>query len=122
MARPQLTGAKRRSAKVGLRFRPADLAAVTAAAKRDELHPVEFIRRAALEAAEGRGGARGRQRIEQDLLEEQVLRRRELVRIGSNLNQFLRLAHQGKAGILPDALRELLIKLCEQVAAEGTAR
>ena len=122
MARPQLTGAKRRSAKVGLRFRPADLAAVIAAAKRDELHPVEFIRRAALDAAEGRGGARGRQRIEEDLLEEQVLRRRELVRIGSNLNQFLRLAHQGKAGILPDALRELLIKLREQVAAEATAR
>ena len=40
----------------------------------------------------------------------------------SNLNQLVRLAHQGKAGILPDALRELLIKLCEQVAAEGTAR
>ena len=74
------------------------------------------------DAAEGRGGARGRQRIEEDLLEEQVLRRRELVRIGSNLNQFLRLAHQGKAGILPDALRELLIKLREQVAAEATAR
>ena len=119
MARPQLTGAKRRSAKVGLRFLPADLAAVTAAAKRDELHLVEFIR---LEAAERRGGARGGQRIEENLLEEQVLRRRELVRIGSNLNQLVRLAHQGKAGILPDALRELLIKLREQVAAEATAR
>ena len=96
VGRPRLSDVALRSAKVGLRFRPLELAAITTAAKRQKLPVVEFVRRAALDAAAQKGRAATAASADTDALEELARRRRELLRIGTNLNQLVRAIHQGK--------------------------
>ena len=90
MARPRINANARRSRQVGIRLTPAEARLIEAAAARAGQPPVAFIRSAALAAAgtatrHGEPAPTGATAV-----------RQELRRIGSNLNQALRLAHAGR--------------------------
>ena len=90
MARPRIEANARRSRQVGIRLTPAEARVIEAAAARAGEPPVAFIRVAALAAA---GAAT---RHGEPARTEATAIRRELRRIGANLNQALRLAHAGR--------------------------
>ena len=115
MGRRKLETAALRTAKVGLRFRPADLAEVEAAAARQRLHRTEYVRRAALDAAGGKGERRADR---QAVVEEMALWRREVRRLGILLNQLVRLTYH--QGFVPDELEPLLREVQTTVAKAAT--
>ena len=98
MARPRIEANARRSRQVGVRLTPAEARLIEAAAARTGRPPVVFIRSAALTAA-GTATRHG-----EPAPTEATAIRRELRRIGANLNQALRLAHAGRDADLAAAV------------------
>ena len=111
--RPALEAAARRSQVITVRLTPAEAAAIAGAAARTRRRPVAFVRDIALAAV--RGLAPGDARAELERRDQVVGARRDLVRVGSLLNQIACRAHQGKPP--PDAeLRRLVEDTRELVA------
>ena len=98
MARPRIDANTRRSRQFGIRLTPAEARLIEAEAARAGRPPVAFIRAAALAAA----GAASRHG--EAVRTEATAIRRELRRIGANLNQALRLAHAGRDSDLAAAV------------------
>ena len=90
MARPRINANARRSRQFGIRLTPAEARLVEEAAARAGQPPVAFIRLAALAAAASPSRHAGPAATEAAAI------RRELRRIGVNLNQAVRLAHAGR--------------------------
>ena len=120
MARPRTADSDRRTAKVGLRFRASEHAALVSAAGRSGVQVVEYVRSAALEAA-GRTSVAPPGPPLAVLIEEQTLVRRELRRIGVNLNQIVAAMHAGQA-VVPSELATTIEELRQQLAhtVDGT--
>ena len=106
MGRPRLEEARRRRQKIGASVTDAEARLIKAAARRRRLSPGVFVRTVALAAAT-------------DAVAEPVdlaVLRAEVRRIGANLNQVLRLAHQGQDADLVDAVRRAAAVVSKVVA------
>ena len=121
MARPRLEDAKRRAAQLNLRLRPAELAAVRAAARLLELRPADWAHRAVL-ASLGRPAAEPS--TDRAVLDEAVAMRRELIRIGNLLNQAVRKLHAdiGGLGQGPEDLPALVVAVRDLVTNRVVSR
>ena len=113
--RPRKSEADLRSAKVGLRFRPAEAAAIRSAADRRKLSSVEFIRRAAVAAAGPKGGAGVDQVL---VVEERIAARGALIAATSNLADLVRAARgfpRSRAATDGSPLQELAQDVADRI-------
>ena len=114
MARPRTADSERRTAQVGLRFQRHEHAALVSAAGRSGVRVVEYVRAAALEAADRTNAAPPGPPLAV-LIEEQALVRRELRRIGANINQIVAAMHSGQA-VVPSELATAIEEVRQQLA------
>jgi len=98
MARPQLPADRRRTKRLGVRVSAAEWRVIEALASRAGVRPTSFVREAALSSS-------GRPASPPDVAT--VEERRELRRIGANLNQVARHLNAGRDADVLAALREL---------------
>ena len=98
MGRPQLSADRRRTKQLGVRVSASEWRVIEARASRAGVRPTSFLREAAL-------SGRGRLRPSTD--EATVEERRELRRIGANLNQVARRLNAGGDADVLAVLREL---------------
>ena len=106
MGRPRLEEARRRRQKIGASVTDAEARLIKAAARRRRMSPGVFVRTVALAAAEAG---------DKPAVDFAVLRA-EVRRIGANLNQALKLAHQGKDAELLSAVRGAAVVVSKVVA------
>ena len=99
MGRPQLTAGRRRTKQLGVRLSAAEWRAVAARASRAGVRPATFVREAAL-SAPGRS-------VSPSADVATVEERRELRRIGANLNQVARRLNAGLDAEVLSVLGEL---------------
>lgn len=118
MGRPKLDAARLHSSQLNVRLTPDVRAAIAAAAARSDLAPTEWARRS-LVAALGRPGPVGDP--QRAAIEERVLLRRELNRVGILLNQLARAMNSGRA-VAPAELTALVITVRDLVADRIVAR
>ena len=104
MPRPPKQNRDRRGRPVGIRLTPAEGTAIRTAAEQAGVSPAAFMRRAALDRAADPAPLAA----PPDPDPSAALVRRELRRIGANLNQALKVVHTtGDTADLRDAIRDV---------------
>ena len=98
MGRPQLEADRRRTKRLGVRVSAAEWRLIETRAARAGVRPTSFLREAALSSP-----ARSPSSVDLATVEE----RRELRRIGANLNQVARHLNAGRDAEVLSVLREL---------------
>lgn len=108
MPRPKVEDDRRRRREVAILLNGPESRAVRDAAKRRAMRVSAFVRQAAIAAAADAIPADRDERHQLQPDPGAVALRREVRRLGSNLNQAVRLAHQGRDPDLQSAVDELL--------------
>jgi len=107
MPRPKVADDQRRSREVAILLNGPESRAVREAAKRRSMRVSAFVRAAAIAAAADAVPDPGDEPRQLEPDPGAVALRREIRRLGSNLNQALRLAHQGGSPDLRAAVDDL---------------